>query len=308
MSAPTSVDAAVIVLPWDADTNARSAAQHLRTQLDLQSRVYTTTLASDIAAMLKVARASWSERWAIVLDTPRARVAAVRLADGTVLSRAIDPAIARDAPYAVAVTALELFDLARDVKGAAIVDDRETRKGEGNAIGLSLAIDGSFAISASPGHEEMLAQPMFGAAVVLRGSETKWWVSFGARARVFGGQDLVRGGAPLHYERIDAELRLMLGRTEEPFELALAIDGGGSSTNVVALDESGAKIAEDARLLPWIGGGIEARLRFFGGGALSLGAGGLLVPRPTRYRVRSEVFLEGSIRLIGSIGLVWELG
>jgi hypothetical protein len=302
----TNVEA-VIVLPWETDSVARPAAQHLRAQLDVGTRVLTTTLASDLQALLKAARSSWSEPYAIVLDTPRARISILRPADGTVLSRAIDTTIA-EAPYAVALTASELFDLARsNVRGRAVVDEGvETHEAPG--LDGSLAIDAALALSASPGHEVSLVQPMIGAAFVLRGSGSRWWASLGLRTRMFGARETRAADLSIRYDRIDASLRLLFARDQGAFDVALAIEAGGSQTRVLAKDDTGLVLAEDDRLVPWGGAGIEAHIGIAGGLSFTSAAGLLFVPRPTRYHVRNEVYSEGSIRLVVSAGLVFELG
>lgn len=312
INAEPAVDAAVIVLPWDADRVARPAAQHLRAQLDVSSRVVTTTLALDTAELMRIARASWPERWAIVLDPARARVTVLRPADGTILIRAIDPSLANDAPYAVALTALQLFAVAREVKGSTVINEAETRLGRANRMLPSIAVDAALAITASPDHEVTLAQPMIGASLVLRGTETSWWTAFGLRTRVLGARDTTLSGSAsdvlLHYERLDASLRVMLGRKSDPFDFALAIEGGGSRAGITAKNLEGATIAEDDRWTWWGGGGLEGRLELINGLSLSLGTTILFVPQPARYRVRDDVYSEGSLRLSGSLGLVWELG
>jgi hypothetical protein len=306
-SAPESV---VIVLPWDGDSTARPAAQHLRSQLDLSARVWTTTLATDVQAMMKSARDTFE--YAVVLDTPRARITVVRAKDGTILSRTLDPAVANESPYAVALSAMQLLDVAREVKQVAVIDGRPVVAGRTVTFRASLALDAAIAVAAGSGQEAVLAQPMLGIALVMRATDTAWWASLGFRARAFGGRAIALSDTAsdltMRYERTDGVLRLLIGRTEGRIEYALALEGGGSNTRASARPSAGgAVIAEDRRLNAWGGAGLEGRLRLFGGISLALGGTVAFVPQPTRYHVREEVYAEGKLRLVGGAGLIFEL-
>lgn len=295
-SARAEGDRPVVVLHAWGDGFGAETARHLGDQIQGLQVLKTTTAALSIEALVKRAGAEWPSGLAVALDNTHHQVVVVRPADGTVLSRGLDPA-RRTTPYAVAVAALEMLDLAGEEIGPAVVVTSTT------GARLGFAVDGTFVASFAPGGEGLVPMAGAGAHLVLRGQ--RWWGSFGIGARAFGAHQAALLGYDLDYRRLDFEARFGLGRTFGRVELMGSADLGGSFVRIEAQEE-GEVVGQDQRVSPWAGPTLELRVVLGAGFALKASTGLAFVVNRARFLVQGEpAFEEGAVRWVSSVGVLW---
>lgn len=290
----------IIVLHAWGDPFGAETARHLSDQLDELETLKTTTTALSAAAVVPRAAVEWPDHLVVALDNTSHQVVVVRPKDGTVLSRALDPT-QRTTPYAVAVAALELLDLAGEEIGR--IEVQTSTPG----ASLSVAVEGTGVLSYAPGGEG--AVPMVGAAawLALRGSRSRWWGGVGLGTRLLGVHRAEAGGYAIDYERLDFEARFGLGRRYGRFDGLLSADVGGSFVAIETTDLSGVVASREQRVSPSAGLSLEGRLLLGAGFALKASTGLSFVVNRARFLVQGEpVFEEGAIRWTSALGVLWE--
>lgn len=299
-SASAATRSPIVVLHAWGDPFGAETAHHLSDQLENLEILKTTTSALSASALVPRAAADWPDHLVVALDNSSHQVVVVRPKDGTVLSRALDPG-QRTTPYAVAVAALELLDLAGEEVGRVAVQTSTA------GASLSVAVEGTGVISWAPSGEGLVPMIGAGAWLALRGSRSSWWGAVGLGARILGEHLAETGAYRIDYDRLDFEARFGLGRHYGRLEGLLSADVGGSIVAIETTTLAGVVASREQRVSPCAGLSLEGRLRLGAGFALKASTGLSFVVNRARFLVQGEpVFEEGAIRWTSGLGVLWE--
>ncbi|MCC7380559.1 MAG: hypothetical protein IT384_01915 [Deltaproteobacteria bacterium] len=297
-----------VVYAPDAGTIAPVAARHLADRLEAPPAVRTATTV-ELPDLLAAARGAWSTAFVVVLAPERGQVTVIRAEDGTALSRFLDRRAFAESPYALAVAAAELLELARRPRGDPSAPEMQAVL----LAGWSFLASAGVALGSGPGDEPVLFQPSLVAALLYRGSGHAWWTSIGMGARFLGAADAALGDGEdaltTSYRTEELELTAAIGLSSGDLDVGLTTGIGGSYTRVSVRRPGGEPIAEDQRLVAWVPFGSELRYALGRGFWLGFSAEVGFVPRPARYLVAGRVSLEeGGVRGTASLSLVWASG
>lgn len=299
-SASAATRSPIIVLHAWGDPFGAETAHHLGDQLEALEVLKTTTTALAVTAVVPRATAEWPDHLVVALDNTTHQVIVVRPKDGTVLSRALDPA-QRTTPYAVAVAALELLDLAGEEVGRVAVQTSSA------GASLTLAVEATGVLSWAPGGEGGVPMVGAGAWLALRGSRSRWWGAVGLGARLLGEHRAEARGYAVDYRRLDFEARFGLGRRYGRLDGLVSADVGGSFVAIETTTLIGAVASREQRVSPSAGLSLEGRLLLGAGFALKASTGLSFVVNRARFLVQGEpVFEEGAIRWTSGLGVLWE--
>jgi hypothetical protein len=321
-----------VVVASEADA---AAAEYLLRQIEGGATRHATAVARDRDALLAEARQSWSERLIVVLDTERATIHVIRMWDGTALSRALDPQVARSSPYAVAVAAVELLELAGHEPAAPappvapapvappppppiepMPAPRPMPPARTLALHATLSLGGL--LSLSLGGDVVLLQPSGGLGMQLRDARSPWFFGAAAHGATFGARR--RSVVPttpieraseieVEYDRSEAVLRLLGGYQNSNLSAYAAGDVGAAfiSTTPYIGEERSVGGRDRVALALGLAGGLRYGLGE--GFALdgALGAGWLSGAR-SYQAAGTDAFDEGALQLRFSIGFFWESG
>lgn len=310
--APTAAQDARVSVVLAGDVDAAAAAQ-----LDavLQTRPLRRVVDEprDESSVLATARAqNWPEPYVALLDVGRARVCVVRITDRTVATRLLDPDVARESPYAVALAAAELLDLVRDEppvdEASSPAPPPAARPPSASERSLGLAMLAGAMLVTGPGGDVSLVEPALGAQLVARPWRGTFVTTLGLSAGLLGSLHRRTSGAIpaqdawVDYDRSDLGVSLYAGDDERGAMLLGGFDATLSFVSVQATDASGGVLGEDARVVFTPGVGVALRYpiasRFF----VQLGAGAGVPTGRTTYLVRGAPAVnEGAVHLRGTL-------
>lgn len=303
-------------------SGGNEAARSLEEQLDVPVERRESSHARDPTALLTEARAAWGDDLVVVLDAERATVTVIRPKDGTVSSRTLPPEAAQ-APYVVALAAVELLGI---VRGTPLVQpparhEEPPRAPERASPWLSL--DAGLVQSVGTNGDIALLQPTIGFDARIARLPGGTWAALGVHATGLSSTErdqvlvLSSGIEPrgtLDYGRNEVSLRLALGRR---YGLGSAIafsEAGLSVVKVSAHDGTGHEVASSGHATFWLGGGGELRYALVGGLSFGIGAGFAWFPStsrfhasPPQYQGQIATLTESSVDLRARLTVGWEL-
>lgn len=311
---------AVVTTSPAGDETVRS----LEEQLDVPIERRESSHARDPSALLAEARATWGDDLVVVLDSERATVTVLRPKDGTVSSRTL-PAEAAQAPYVVALAAVELLGI---VRGTPLVKSRAPheeprRRHENEPPPPWLSLDFGLVQSVGTNGDIALLQPTIGLDARIARFPSATWIALGVhgtgltsteRAQVLVLPSGIDPRGTLDYGRNEVSLRLSLGRR---YGLGSAIafsDAGLAVVKVSARDGSDHEVASSSHATFWLGGGGELRYALVGGLSVGIGAGFAWFPStsrfhasPPQYQGEIATLTESSVDLRARLTVAWEL-
>jgi hypothetical protein len=275
--------------------------------------------------------ASWSAAYAVTIDRPDSTVHVLRVADRTVASRVLPPALLADSPYAVALATAELLEWLGAVPPARPITD-EVQAGAGpvrdrpasaavadvpepdRGYEPSITLGAAFEVTTSPGFDLSLLRPAIGVGLQWRRLGASPFFALGARfaapaelERELEGR--VRGVTSIAYWSADPAVSAAIGFGSSSAALLAQLAFGLSITDVEARGERDAVLARSDAVTPWLGLGLFLRYPLISGFSLAVGAEGQWLTDLARYRVqRVSVLEEGRIRLATGLGLLWDSG
>jgi hypothetical protein len=301
-----------------ASPASKEAALHLETQIDHPVVLRTTPNARFLDALMAEARESWPEELVVVVDTERAIVSVVRPSDGTIGSRTLAPTAA-NAPYAVALAAVELLEIveaAPEARSAAL-PERQPR-----SLGTRVALDVGLLQSVSTSGGISLFRPTAGVDVEFSLARSPVWVGVGVHgsglAATHRDQALVLPtGADeqgsIEYSRNELSLRPSIGHRQGAAAVAGWLDLGLASVRTTARDGQANIIAVDARTAFWLGLGGELRYTIGAGFSLGIGAGVAWLPVTSRFYTSppntpsaAPALAESALELRARAAVIWE--
>ncbi len=290
--------------------------------------------ARDPEALMAEAR-TWPERLVVMVDSQQAVVRVLRVSDGTILSRRLDPATAT-APYAVALAGVELLELAGHAPETApppAVAAEPPRQEppslppaspppKPHQVELRVSVTAGGVFTHSIDGDVGLNQAFFGAGFVLI-LPRQWNLAIELRGAGLGSDDqTVRplsriSSATVEYDRTELGLRLTAGQRDGRLVASGYLEGGPAfvdASGVATLPrdspdgDEGEEIQGGAdRLAPWFGGGGELRYMLIGGFSVGASAGVVLFPRAFSYEAGGETaFDEGNVHLRAQALVMWE--
>lgn len=283
------------------------AARHVGELLDARSTVRTGAETGDERAWIE-ATCGAGDVYVVALAVAAGRVRVARCEDRTVLSRTFDPAAAAAAPFAIALVAVELLELAREAPLA----EREVGRpppprarppswalfvGPSAGIGLSAPLEGSLVLFA----------PVVGAELLVGRSRRPW--RFGVALEGIPIAQTTRaldaGQVRVRYRRSELTLRPTIGVRRGPAMLLGWIDLSVAWVSATArLD--GVVAGEHRRFDLGTGAGVGLRVDLGLGIHLQLGLGIRCSSDPVRYLVRGVPSIdEGVAQVRSMIALGW---
>jgi hypothetical protein len=309
---PTSV--AIVTASPASD----SAARYLATQVDLPTVRRPSVNARHLELLVKEARTQWHEDLVVVVDSERATVSVIRPSDGTIGSRTLNESAAQ-APYAVALAAVELLEIVRNAPPARTAPTRPPTK---RAIVLHLAFDAGIVQSVGSSGNIGLLEPIIGGDIGFSHGTSPVWLLAGLHASglVPSKRDLTlilptgtsRGN--VEYRRDELSLRLGIGHRQGPSAVFGWADLGLAFIRTKAQESSGVFSAADSRTAIWLGLGAELRYTVVGGFALGIGAGVAFLPVATRFytsppgsTIQLTGLQEDGLDLRARASIIWEL-
>lgn len=303
-----------------ADTDDAAAAERLVASLEEPA---ARAVASPRPADTLRARACREHdvAYVIALDGRGGVVHVVRCADATLVSRGLEPGLARQAPYAMAVVAEELLELIRTAPlataPAALAAARVAAPGTiavrvragpspvTGALGLGVLVAAGLDGTAA------WAAPRLGADVVLGRSRWPMWLAIGLRfaplgMRTYAVEDAA--GTEIAFWRHEGALRLALGRDSGGSALVAWAEAGVALVLASAATRDGAELGHDRRLRALLAAGAELRYTLTGRLTIGLELGVGWSPKAVRYHVGGPPILEdGSLTARAALSLGTEL-
>lgn len=320
---------------------ATEVTRYLAQQLDRPVAVKNSENARRLEALVAEARRDWEEDLVVVIDTDGATVSVLRPSDGTVTSRALDPAAAK-APYAVALAAVELIDLvvAAPVARAASLPparppvrprpapppaDRPPAPSAPPAAEEEPYVAPAICIGAmqtlSSSGDIGLLQPTFGVDMEFRRPPRATWFALGLHMAGLTGRTLENVVPPppdsnqpgnIRYRRDEIAIRPQVGHGSKAGSAVGWLNIGASRVEVTVSDHAGNLLLSDVRGAFWTGFGGELRYAIAGGVSAAIGAGLAWYPQRSRVHDGSAesasavLFEEGPVEFRGRLTLVWE--
>lgn len=286
------------------DSGAELAARHLGDRLEVPPRIETTTKGVELPALLEQARGPWSSRFVVLLSPERGQVSVIRSEDGTALTRFLERTAIQQSPFALAVAAAELLELARRPR----TDPEAPVMAPVIPAELSLLLAAGAGASSGPSGLGVSFTPSLAAALIYRSEGREAWGSIELRghfaARGTASLSLPAEALTARYLRHELELASSIGLSRGALDLGLAATFSVSLARV-AIDGAAEEI-EDRQAVPWIGAGGIVRYHFRPLG-VALSAQAAVTPRPVRWLVREMVALEeGGVRGQAMLAVFWE--
>jgi len=271
-----------------ASPESRAAAERLAAQIDLPTIPRESPRARDLRALVREARDGYPETLVVVLDAERATVSALRPRDGTIGSRALSPAAARE-PYALALAAAELLELVRAAPLAEAASlPPPTPRSPTSSVSVTLGVQQS---TGSSGPLAQLA-PSVGLGIIGPAAPGAAFFGVGLVATGLGPERRqplalsLPGGeveGELAYTREELSLRPRVGLRDGPVALSAFFDLGGLRATARAREAGGREVLEDRRITAWVGAGGELGYSLGAGFSLDLAAGLAIFPSISRY-------------------------
>ncbi len=307
-----------LVTTTPADTQV---AAHLRSTLvsDVRARTLPPRLVD--ADVIERSRA-WAQPFVVVLDIQNGTVRVFRPATNTALVRQLSPEKAGRSPYAVALVALELLELAGhdDTAETKVVlpdspsetpPDGRPRRPEPpepspalrpQPDDVDLALHAGAQLFAAIDGDVTLWQPWIGADLQFQ-QDDDVWLTLGVRAAAFGS-DSRTDPTDAEYQRTEAGARVGILWRRHAWSFGGAVEGGATWISVHAQLQNAT--ADDDRAALWLGAVATGRLELFAGFGLIADAGLSATPATKRFFSRGDLTLdEGRISLISRLGLGW---
>jgi hypothetical protein len=321
------------------------AAQHLMTQIEGDATRRTTELAREPEKLIEQAQAQWSERMVVVIDTESGTVKVLRTWDGMVLTRSLERAVARSSPYAVAVAAVELLELAGhepprrenpsvpdpvpvlpppltppapvlqrpDLEPEASPEE-PTPRARTTPRKLRAVLNVGGLLTVSLGGDVTLIQPTIGLGMIVEPLAGDWWLGIDGHGAAFGSRN--RGVVPadreagseldVRYEREELGLRLSTGEGSAYTGLFGFLNGGLAFISVIPRGEDGSPVGGRDRVGVWGGAGGGLRYSLDPGPGIELSVGGMLLSGGRTYRaVDTPAYDEGPFHLRVAAGVFW---
>jgi hypothetical protein len=340
MAAPRVLAQNVAVVA--ATTSDEPAATHLMTQIEGDATRRTSELARESEKLLQQAQAEWPERMVVVIDTESGVVKVLRTWDGMVLTRTLERAVARSAPYAVAVAAVELLELAghepprRDIPSAPdpilppplspppLVSDEPGIEHEPRAEPprpraatprkLRALVSTGGLLTMSLNGDVTLLQPTIGLGLIVEPLAANWWLGLDAHGAAFGSKNRtvvptnreVSGELDVEYERQEVGLRLSTGSGSADSGLFGMLDGGLAFINVTPRAEDGRQVGGRERVPVWAGVGGGLRYALDEGPGLELAVSAIWLAGGRNYLAAdTQAFGEGPLHLRVAAGVFW---
>jgi hypothetical protein len=301
-----------------ASPASNDAAEHLRTQIDHPVVRRASVNARHLDALVVEARAGWREDFVVVIDTERAVVSVIRPSDGTIGSRALAPTAA-NAPYAVALAAIELLEIvesAPEARSAALPESQSRGLRTRPAVELGLLQ------SVSTNGEVSLLRPTAGVDLEFSQARSPVWIGIGVHgtglAPTHRDRTLILPSGPdprgsIEYARNELSLRPSAGHREGPAAVVGWLDLGLAFVRTTAWDGARNLVAADSRTAFWLGLGGELRYTIGAGFSLGIGAGGAWFPVTSRFYTAPPgspsalpAFSEGALELRARATVLWE--
>ena len=301
-----------------ASPSSEAAVGYFRTQVDAPVTSLDTSNARDLEALVHEARHKGRLDLIVVIDVERATVSVVRPWDGTISTRELDER-ATSAPYAVALAAVELFEIVRTAPrahAAALPGPPPSPILPRAAVGIGLVE------SVSKNGEIGLLQPTTGIDIELSRDPGSWWLAFGVHGTGLSPmrrtQVLLLPKGPdqkgsIEYARSEVSLRLSIGDRKGQSAAVGWLDLGAAVARTTAYDQTVTAVATDQRTLFWLGVGGELRYTLGADFSLGIGAGGAFLPVTSEFFVsppgdKAPVtgFEESSVEFRATIALIWE--
>ncbi|MBI5490256.1 MAG: hypothetical protein HY905_23170 [Deltaproteobacteria bacterium] len=268
-------------------------------------------------AVMRQAGAEWPEPYVVVFDVERAVVRVLRPEDGMVLYRPLDPPVARQEPYAVALAAAELLDLAATTplaEAAAVAPPPATeRRAEVPRWALGVVAGGTSVVGL--GGELAVIQPSFGVEVLLDRRRGPWFGALSLQAGVWSFQERSVAGAAggdaaaVELQRHDLVLDAALGRGIGPAALLLSVELGFAFSSYTVRNSSARRVDDALQVAGWLGVAVAVRLDVGAGFFVQTGTGLAWSPDAESFRIGSvPVFDAGDVQLRGSLMLGWNSG
>ena len=314
----------------------RAVLEQLAGMLDEPLSERPETEIRALGAIMDEARASWPERYVVVIDRESDSVHALRPSDRTLVSRVLSAELLGQSPYAVALAIAELLEwLGAAPRGAssaatpsssaaAVPEPPQSTDTSGESANeeagpspspIGLALSAGVELSGSPSADLSLMRLALGLEAQLnRGREPLW---FALAARFAAPASLHRKLDPplrtpaldaIEYESSELALQLALGLGQPASAIAFGPFFGLSPVHVAVLDDQGSAAAKPKET--WAGfAGLGVRLRYpiAFGFAFDLSAEAELLFEPVRYRVGGrQVLDDGPMRAQTRLGVVWE--
>jgi len=318
------------------------AANHLLTQIEGDATERKSELAKDPEKLLEQAKAEWPERMVVVIDTESGFVKVIRTWDGMVLTRSLERAVARSSPYAVAVAAVELLELAghepprhdapnvpepilppplspppltSDAGG--IEPEPVTKPPPKQPVPpkqkLRAMLSAGGLLTMSLGGDVTLLQPTAGLGLIVQPLAGRVWLgldlhgaAFGARSRTVVPVARDASELEVEYHRTEFGLRISTGSGDASSGLFGMLDGGISFISVVPLTDDGTQVGGRDRLGGWAGVGGGLRYALGEGPGLELSVGAVWLSGSRNYlAVNTPSFEEGPLHLRVAAGIFW---
>jgi hypothetical protein len=340
MATPAALAQTVAVVA--ATPSDEPAAQHLMTQIEGDATRRTTDLAREPEKLIEQAQAQWHERMVVVIDTESGFVKVLRTWDGMVLTRSLERAVARSSPYAVAVAAVELLELAGhepprhelpNVPDPVLpppltpppttepTDIEPEKPSEKQRVEpppsprkLRAVLNLGGLLTVSLGGDVTMIQPTIGLGMMVEPFVGNWWIGVDGHGAAFGAKN--RGVVPadreasgeldVRYEREELGLRLSTGTGASDSGLFGFLNGGLSFISVIPRGEDGSPVGGRDRIGGWAGAGGGLRYSLEQGPGLELSVGAMWLSGGRTYRaVDTPAFDEGPLHLRVAAGVFW---
>jgi hypothetical protein len=299
-----------VVLTADSLGNGLKIRTHLHARLETMTLTTITTTQAINAAMLKRLADRRPESVILAIDLARGGLVLVRRADRLIVSRDFDSVLATKSPYAVAVAAAELVELAlnREIS----VEHETTRPSDAKISRDSFSIMGGVLLSGQTKDSISLIQPELGGRIRLYLGKTDFFTESGIYLAPSVSETSLESNGSLasRLRRYDGEFRAGLGWTTASMSMSFDSGFGISALRISAEDAGSARMesSDDMRLISWITAGFSAQYQIAENVGILSQLGLVWVPEPVRFFARSEeIYREGPLRIRTSLGVAWDL-
>lgn len=243
----------------------------------------------------------------VSIDRDDSLVRVVSIANPEGLSRAFEPAVLADAPYAVALAAAELLDWL-DVLAEAganpppALEDRSGRR-------LTFGFGFDFELQVQLARELAFARPAFHAELAFdRGSRGFFWAA-GLRVSAPLASDVEAAlqDVSLRAQAMDAAAQFVAGYELGVLAFTAHVAAGLAYLRVAARDARARPLGADAAFSPLVGAGLGMRLAVAYGFAVAVRGEAQWAGPQTRFRVGGDTVLDSSAIRFGFLaGVLWE--
>lgn len=251
-----------------------------------------------------------TESAVVSIDRDDSLVRVVSIANPDGLSRAFDPVVMEQSPYAVALAAAELLDwlnvLAEPgANGAGHTPEVGGRGGRRLTFGLGF----DFELQAQLRRNLEFARPAFGAELAFdRGSRGFFWTA-GVRVSAPLGRDVDAAlqDFSLRAQAMDAAAQLLAGYELGVVAFTAHVAAGLAYLRVAAQDAEQQAAGAHAAFSPLFGVGLGVRLSVAYGFALAVRGEGQWAGPQTKFQVGGRTVLDSAAIRYGFLaGVLWE--